>query len=520
MAKNQIRHDAGASTSVWASTTEVMAYPPLPEDTSADIGVIGAGIAGINVAYHLAREGRSVILIDDGPIGGGETGRTTAHLSNAIDDRYTRIERVHGSQGAHLAADSHTAAISRIEQIVIEEAISCDFARLDGYLFLSPSDTSDLLDQELEAAHRAGLDEVERLPKAPLARFDTGPCLRFPRQGQIHALKYLGGMAKAILRNGGRIHTGTHATAITGGSPARIKTDTGRTITADAIVVATNTPVNDLVAIHTKQAPYRTYVIGVRVPKQSVGKGLFWDTQDPYHYVRLQSLDEEWDLLIVGGEDHKTGQADDMNERWDRLTSWTQSRLSINGAVSYRWSGQIMETVDGLAFIGRNPLDASNVYIVTGDSGMGMTHGTIAGMLLADLIQGRSNKWATLYDPSRMSMRAASDFAQENLNVAAQYTEWLTPGEVKSAEDIAPGSGAVLRRGLTKSAVYRDEQGRLHERSAACPHLRCIVGWNSGEQTWDCPCHGSRFDKFGAVINGPAISDLAMVEPEHPTAKS
>ena len=171
-----------------------------------------------------------------------------------------------------------------------------------------------------------------------------------------------------------------------------------------------------------------------------------------------------------------------------------------------------METMDGLAFIGRNPMDDPNVYIVTGDSGMGMTHGTIAGILLTDLIQGRDNPWATLYDPSRKTLKAAGEFTKENLNVVKKYGEWMTGGDVKSSSDIAPGHGAILRRGMSKIAAYRDELGTLHERSATCTHLGCIVHWNDTEHTWDCPCHGSRFDRFGKVINGPANSDLREVD--------
>jgi Rieske Fe-S protein len=180
--------------------------------------------------------------------------------------------------------------------------------------------------------------------------------------------------------------------------------------------------------------------------------------------------------------------------------------------VEFRWSGQVMETIDGLAFIGRNPLDEADVFIVTGDSGMGMTHGTIAGILLTDLILGRENPWETLYDPARKTLGAAGEFAKENLNVLRQYGDWLTGGEVASVEAVQPGTGAILRRGLTKVAAYRDEQGVLHERSAICPHLGCIVAWNEAEKTWDCPCHGSRFDRHGTVLNGPANSDLSPVE--------
>jgi Rieske Fe-S protein len=218
-------------------------------------------------------------------------------------------------------------------------------------------------------------------------------------------------------------------------------------------------------------------------------------------------------LLIVGGEDHKSGQADDADERHARLLQWARERWPMIVDVAFTWGGQVMETVDGLAFIGSNPLDKENVYVVTGDSGMGMTHGTIAGMLLTDLILGRDNPWAQLYDPARKTLRAAGRFAAENLNVAAKYGEWLTPGEVGSVDDIPPGSGAVVRRGLSKVAVFRDEDGAVTELSAVCPHLKCIVHWNSAESTWDCPCHGSRFHADGEVINGPANTNLPPVEP-------
>jgi nitrite reductase/ring-hydroxylating ferredoxin subunit len=217
------------------------------------------------------------------------------------------------------------------------------------------------------------------------------------------------------------------------------------------------------------------------------------------------------DLLIIGGEDHKTGQAQDGEQRFARLEAWARERFPMLQGIEFRWSGQVMETVDGLAFIGRNPLDAPNVFIATGDSGMGMTHGTIAGLLLTELIQGRPHRWAPLYDPSRKPLRAARELLKEDLNMALQYMDWVTPGELGSVEQVRPDSGAILRRGLTKVAVYRDAQSKLHERSAVCPHLGCIVRWNESEKTWDCPCHGSRFDQFGQVMNGPANRDLSVI---------
>ena len=497
---------SGATTSVWMASVDIRPRPALPNGLSADVCVVGAGIAGLTTAYLLVNEGLSVVVIDDGKIADGETARTTAHLVNALDDRYYELESLHGEKGARLAAESHTAAIDRIEAIVAKEGIDCEFERVDGYLFVPPGETTDVLDKELEATHRAGLAGVERVARAPLTDFDTGPALRFPRQAQFHPLKYLDALARTIEEKGGRIFNFTHAEGFTDGSPCEVKTDRGR-ISAGAIVVATNTPVNDWVAIHTKQAAYRTFVIGLRIAKGSVTKALYWDTPDPYHYVRLQSMGSD-DVLIVGGEDHKTGQADDAAERFKRLESWTRERFPSAKDIEFSWSGQVIEPVDGLAFIGRNPGD-KNIYVVTGDSGNGMTHGTIAGILLTDLIQGRKNAWETLYDPSRVSLRAAPEFAKENLNVAAQYRDYVTGGDVEAVREIAPCTGAVLREGLKKVAVYRDSNGELHKLSAVCPHLGCIVEWNSTEKTWDCPCHGSRFDPDGKVVNGPAISGLA-----------
>lgn len=495
-------------------TGPLMEESPLTEDARADVCIVGAGIAGMTTAYLLSKEGKSVIVLDDGPIGGGMTGRTTAHLVNALDDRYFELERLHGEKGARLAARSHTAAIDRVEAIVKNEKIDCEFERLDGYLFVPPGDPKKILDDELEAALRAGL-KLEKVERAPIDSYDTGAALRFPRQAQFHPLKYLAGLAQAIKQSGGSIYTETHASKIEGGDRAVIETSGGAVVTADAVVVATNSPVNDLVAIHTKQAAYQTYVIGARVPRGSVNKALYWDTPDPYHYLRIETIGtgaSAYDVLIVGGEDHKTGQEDDANRRFGILERWTRTRFPMIENIEYRWSGEVLEPIDGLAFIGRNPLDEPNVFIATGDSGNGMTHGTIAGILITDLIMERENAWADLYEPSRKTLRALPAFARENLNVAMEYTGLVTPGEVDSVAEIEPGRGAVIRRGLTKVAVYKDEAGAVHERSAICRHLGCVVGWNTLESTWDCPCHGSRYDAYGHVIQGPANSDLPEVD--------
>jgi glycine/D-amino acid oxidase-like deaminating enzyme/nitrite reductase/ring-hydroxylating ferredoxin subunit len=482
---------------------------PLRENVHFDVCIIGGGIAGLSTAYHLCQAGKSVAVLDDGPLVSGMTRMTTGHLTNMLDDRYFELEKLHGAEGIRVAADSHTAAIERIDEIVRQEGIDCDFSRLDGYLFLAEGDTKETLEKELHAAHRAGLREVTLEARAPF-EWDTGPCLRFPRQGQFHAIKYLAALAEAIRRDGGRTFCYSHADSIDGGVPGLVHVGK-HVVTGDAIVVATNVPINNRVAIHTKQAPYMTYVIGARVPRGSVPSVLSWDTGDPYHYIRIQPLDED-DLLIVGGEDHKSGQHYDSPQRYRKLEAWARSRFPMIKEVEFMWGGQVMEPLDYLAFIGHNPMDHDNIFIATGDSGMGLTHGTIAGMLLCDLILGRPNPWKNLYSPSRVPLKAANEFMREDLNMAAQYADWVTPGDVSSVDEIARDDGAIVRRGLEKIAVYRDANGAVHECSATCPHLGCIVQWNPGEKTWDCPCHGSRFDSHGHVINGPANRDLASVD--------
>lgn len=491
----------------------VPGYPPLEADTQADVCVVGAGIAGLSAAYMLAKEGHKVVVVDANSIGGGETGRTTAHLSNALDDGFVELERVHGVAGARIAGESHGAAIDRMEAIVREEGIECMFSRLDGYLFRGERSEPDTLERELAAAWRSGLSGVTLPDHSAATTLGLGQALRFPGQGQFHPMRYLAGLARVIEAKGGRIFCDTRVSGIEDGSPARVETTRGLTVTAGSVVVATNSPISDRLAIHTKQAAYRTFAIAVALGSADMPRGLFWDTEDPYHYVRAHVRIDGRRMLIVGGEDHKTGQANDAPTRFARLEAWTRARFPGIGAVEYRWSGQVLEPVDHLAFIGRDPA-TRHVYVVTGDSGHGMTHGTIAGMLITDLIVGRKNPWAELYSPERKSAKSLGTYAKENLNVARMYGDYLKRGDVDDVDDIAPGIGAIVRSGARLLAVYRDEDGALIARSAICTHVGCIVRWNANESSWDCPCHGSRFDVQGNVLNGPARAPLAVAELE------
>lgn len=479
----------------------------------ADVVVVGAGIAGMTTAYLLAREGRKVMVVDKGEIGGGETSRTTAHLSNAIDDRYSFLETQHGEEGARLAAESHTAAIDLIERIVAHEKIDCDFRRVDGYLFLAPEDRRELLEEELAAAHRAGLGDVALIEDFRLPGTYAGPALRFPRQGQFHPMKYLNGLAKAITAMGGLLVTGHRIVEVEGGELAIIHDSEGRSLRAQACVIATNSPVVDKFAVHSKQGPYRTYVVALRLPKGSVEPALWWDTREDYHYVRLQPAQDGSgdDILIVGGEDHKNGEAHDMQQRLVRLEDWARKHFPMATETVYRWSGQVMEPFDGLGFIGRDPANTANIMIATGDSGMGMTHGTIAGMLITDLLQGRHNSWAGLYDPTRKMTRNLSEFVRENLDNAREFA-FGGGAEVMTEAAIPVGGGAIIREKGQLVAAYRDDNGEVIRLSATCRHLGCTVHFNELEKSWDCPCHGSRYAADGKLLTGPATSDLPRIE--------
>ena len=496
------------TVSVWQATTSPYSTGQQAQ-TQCDVCVVGAGIAGLTTAYLLQRDGRDVQLIDAFEIGAGETGRTTAHLTAVLDDRFVTLEKLFGEAGARLAAQSHATAIDLIERIVRETEIDCDFERLDGVLFASSPEQVDLLNREAEAALRAGFAHIVPIETQILRNLPfNAPALRFPRQAMFHAGKYLHGLARAFIAHGGRIETGVRALSVEEGEIAQVVLERGREIRAPHVVVATNTPFIDRVKMHTKQAAYRTYVVGFDIPAGAFPSVLLWDMDDPYHYVRVVRNIGAGDVLIVGGEDHKTGQEVDPAERFTRLANWAREHFYGLGDPKYRWSGQVMEPIDGLAFIGRNPGDR-NIYVVTGDSGNGMTHGTLGGMIISDLIAGRVNPWTDLYDPARKTLQAAASFIDENANVLGHLVaDWIGRGKVRDRNTIPPGSGALVREGLALLAVYRDPDGNFHEFSAACTHLGCVVQWNGVEKSWDCPCHGSRFAPDGIVLNGPAASPL------------
>jgi glycine/D-amino acid oxidase-like deaminating enzyme len=498
------------SRSLWMSVPVAPRAAALTRDIEADTVVIGAGIAGLSTAYELSGQGQKVVVLDRGKIGSGMTARTTAHLSANNDDGFkAMIDR----RGEKLARDyyiSQQAAIDRIDTIQRTESIACDFRRVDGFLFPGPQTSQGEIDAEREASEQAGMP-VEIATGLPFRGHEQTRCLRYPNQATFHPTKYLQGLVRCIEARGGRLYADTAVMGVEENDDGSVvvTTEDGHKVRAGAAVVATNSPINDRVALHSKQAPYRTYAMALALPRGALPDALYWDTLDPYHYVRLQPGDSH-DYLIVGGADHKSGEADDAEIRYEALEAWIRNLVPDVGEVTHRWSGQVMDTIDYSGFSGRNPGNR-NVYVHTGDSGQGLTHGVVGSLIIARMIMQQHDLWQDLYGPERKTASALSTFLSENMTALKNLAEYVAPGEVSSYAEIGPGEGAIVRDGMKKVAAYRDDKGVLHARSAACTHLGCHLHFNSFERCWDCPCHGSQFGIDGEVLNGPAIHPLEEV---------
>lgn len=441
------------------------------------------------------------------------TSRTTAHLAPICDDSLAALLSMRGKELAQGFQASQDAAVDRIERIQQELGIDCDFRRLDALLFLDPKSKPSVLDDEVDAADEIGV-AIERGKGLPLRTLEDRPYLRYPNQATFHPLKYLRGLAEALQEKGAKLHAHSAVTEITeNGQGVHVTLETGHTVEASFVVVATNSPIHDLFALHTKQAPYRTYAMGFEIERGSLADALYWDTEDPYHYVRLTSGAEGKDILIVGGEDHKTGEANDAHARFAALASWIKTLVPDLGPELNRWSGQVMDTLDYGAFIGREA-HRNRIFVTTGDSGQGVTHGVVASLIIPDLIEGKENKFARVYEPARKPFKAAMTFVSENSTTITNLAQYLAPGELTSVEELEAGQGAIIRQGLIKIAAYRAEDGTLYQRSAVCTHLGCHLQWNAFETCWDCPCHGSHFAPDGSVLNGPAIAPLPEIQIE------
>lgn len=493
------------TVSVWErSETTFPHFQSVHHDMETEVCIIGGGITGVSIAYELAKRGHQVTLVEAFTLGSGQTGRTTAHLSCQLEEEFGQLLKYHDQMEVALFLESHKSAIDKIESIIQLEGIQCDFKRVNGYLFAGKNSDAEALKKEQKAAAKCGL-KLEFIIQTPLLEKKI-PSLKFKSQAQFHPLKYLHGMVKVLRDLGVKIFENTHIKEINTDDPRQsvIITEKDYEIYSKNLIVATNTPINNRFVIHTKQAPYRTYAMTFELAGEIDEECLLWDTEDPYHYIRFAG-----DTLIVGGEDHRTGMNPD-HDPFNDLETWARQNFSFLGNAIHKWSGQIFEPTGQIGYIGRNPHD-KNVYISTGESGIGMTSALIASSIIPDLIENKVNPWTKIFDPARRPTDDMSDFMRENIHGVINYKDWLTPSQVKNEKDIPIDSGSILRDGLTKNCVYHASEDEFETKCATCPHLGGIVHWNDIEKTWDCPVHGSRFNVHGKVIEGPAVTDL----PEH-----
>jgi glycine/D-amino acid oxidase-like deaminating enzyme/nitrite reductase/ring-hydroxylating ferredoxin subunit len=488
-------------------------FKKLTQDVDVDVVVVGAGITGLTTAYRLLKTGRSVAVLDRARCAEIDTGHTSAHLTMVTDARLSKLARQFGKTHAQAVWDAGLAAIAEIESTCREEQIDCAFERVNGYLHaaihLDSSKQRDELRNEAALAAELGFDATFEDDVA----FLNKPGIRFEHQARFHPRKYLSGVAKAIRSGGGEVyeHCGADEFAT---DPLRVKAN-GHWVHARDIVIATHNPLVGVATLasatlfQTKLALYTSYVVAGRAPAGTVPDSLFWDTDDPYHYLRVDPHHDH-DFVILGGKDHKTGQVSDTNTRYkelERLLASIVPKISL----THRWSGQVIETPDGLPYIGQM---ADHQYAATGFSGNGLTFGTLSAIIICDALSGRRNPWSELFDPERPAIRRGLwDYVKEN----ADYPYYLirdrfagTKG--RSLRSVKRGQGQVVEHEGKSVAAYRDENGQLTLRSATCTHMGCLVGWNDAEQTWDCPCHGSRFTPRGDVISGPAEAPLSPVE--------
>lgn len=484
-------------------------YPLLQSDLEVDVVIVGAGITGLTTALLLADAGKRVAVLEARTIGSGVTGSTTAHLTEAVDSRYQKIESSFGRDGARLVAQSSRAAIERIASIVARHDMECAFERVPGYLYAERDDAKGLetIGRELEASQRAGL-EVAETSIVPLPFADRiGRAIRYEDQARLDAGAYLDALATAAVSRGARIFEHSRVIAVDDREPCFVHLESGAEVRAHEVFFATDAAPHRFF-LQTKVHPYRSYVLAYEASAE-LAPGLFWDTVDPYHYIRSAEVNGT-SYLVVGGSDHRTGTEHETEKHYDDLAKYVFDRFGIRGAA-LRWSAQVYEPVDGLPFIGKRP-SGEHVHYATGFSGNGMTFGTIAAMITTDAVLGAKSPWADLYAAGRIKpIASATTFVKENLELPVHYVQdWvLGSAEAASVDEVAAGDGKIVRVKGRRLAVYRDPKGSLHAVSPVCTHLGCHVAFNAAERSWDCACHGSRFDTDGAVLHGPATTALA-----------
>lgn len=494
------------SRSLWFQTASIPGASPLVADVETEVAVIGAGVAGLNAALRLAESGKRVVILEARAIGLGETGHTTSHLTTAIDGGWIEIRKHFGEDDAKEIARYARRGVDLIMKQIETLQFDANRNSLDAWIVSETGEDLDDLREEADASNAVGISASFE-QKTPWKQAHGG--IRYPEQGRIQPVAYLQGLREQFETRGGVIYEGARVEEVVDGEPCVIRIAGGRTVHARQVIVAANVPFNDRFTMHTKLWAWRSYAVALRIDPAVMEDALIFDTADPYHYVRLAKW-KEGHVVVVGGEDHRTGTDEEPQDRWTALEEWTRQRLTVGERVA-EWSGQIIETPDGAPYVGKNPGD-QNVWIATGWIGQGMTWGAAGGELIARLILGEEDPLQRIFDPSRMApVGELTRYVKRNLEFPKHIvTDRIISADIESEslDQVRPGQGKIVARDGEKLAVYRREDGSVICLSPVCPHMKCDVKWNAAEVSWDCPCHGSRFTPEGEVLNGPASVPL------------
>ena len=494
--------------SYWMDRSGLPTFTKFDTDLAVDVVVVGAGIVGVTAAFLLKKAGKTVALLERDRCAHADTGHTTAHITYVTDKRLTELVKTFGKDHAQAAWDAGHAAMDQIKSLVAEEKIECDFVIVPGYLHApwkdDSKDEAESLKEEAALAAELGFDAVY-LDSIPFAK---RPGIRFANQAKFHPLRYVAGLLPRIPGHGSHVFEHSEASEFQD-DPLSVKVN-GHTIRCKHLVFATHVPLMGNTGLisatmfQTKIASYSSYAIGAKLPKGSAPEAIFSDTSQPYYYLRFDHHPRH-DYAIFGGEDHKTGQENDPEKCFESLEKLLGSILP-DAEMNFRWTGQVVETPDGLPLIGET---AEHQFVATAFAGNGMTFGTLGAMMACDAVLGRKNPWQELFDVSRKKLSTTWDYLKQNLDYPYYYLkDKLSAAEGTSLRDVKRGEGKILKLDGERLAVYRDSNGKVTKLSAACTHMGCVVHWNDADSTWDCPCHGSRFRATGEALAGPAETPL------------
>lgn len=498
----------GTAESYWIASTAASDYPTLPAGMWVDVAVIGGGFVGIMSAVLLKEAGLSVALIEGRKLLTGVTGYTTAKITSLHKLIYSHLMSRLDRERSQQYADSNQAALEKIASMVAERGIDCDFSRRPFYTYAETDAGLRKVEEEVKAAQELRLPATF-VDAVPLP-FRIRGAVRFDNQAQFHPRKFLLALAPGIPGNGSFIFENTRATDVDEGEPCLVSTNRG-TIKARDVIIATNYPFINLPGLYfARLRPERSYAVGITL-KERFPEGMFIGAEETGYSFRSQPL-EDGELVIVGGEGHKTGRGGDTTHYYGEIEK-RLNRMYDSPDVKYSWSTQDNTTIDMVPYIGRLTPAHNHVFVATGFGQWGMTTSVVSAMVLSEMVQGRASPWARVYNPSRFNAdtSAAKNLISENIsNVKTLFGEHLT--ESPDVSQLRPGEGKLVQMKGKRAAGYEDEQGRRYLLSPNCVHMQCLVHWNNAEKTWDCPCHGSRYSHTGEVIHAPASRNLPVIE--------